>query len=181
MDNPTATAEQRALWRDIALLSVVPTVLVAGLAAWLIGGQFSFEAPDDSDVFSIAAGTWGWTTTPADSACGAGRHTITFSADRRLMYITQATPWTDPSGAVRQVSEYDILEHSGRHIRGRIRGETRLTDAGEPVAWDLVIRSPDAYQWHRTDWMALGHTARIERCPAGTPPAVAAAGATTAP
>lgn len=57
MDNPTATAEQRAFWRDIALLSVVPTVLVAGLAAWLIGGQFSFEAPDDSDVFSIAAGT----------------------------------------------------------------------------------------------------------------------------
>jgi hypothetical protein len=65
-----------------------------------------------------------------------------------------------------RVAEYDIQEVSRRHVRGRIRGETRRTDAGEPVVWDLVLTSRDEYRWHRTDWPPGSDTKSVRRCPA---------------
>jgi hypothetical protein len=91
------------------------------------------------------------------------------------MSITQWKPWTDDDGVERQVSVYDIEQIAPSRIRGTIRGETRTTDAGVPVVWDLVITSPDSYAWHRTDWSTLSLTDAIRRCPASTPAATAAA------
>jgi hypothetical protein len=159
-------------FRDLALLYGVAILATLGLVAWWVPWPSTYEVPADTDVFAVAAGTWDWTTAPADSFCVARRHTIDFSPDRRVMTITQSEPWTDSVGVVHQAAVYDLSEHSRRHVRGAIRGETRLTDAGAPVVWDLVLSSADAYRWHRTDWNVLGYTATVRRCPAGTPPAV---------
>ncbi len=45
-----------------------------------------------------------------------------------------------------------------------IVGETRLTDAGEPVVWDLVLKSEDSFCWDRTDWEQGGCTKNNARC-----------------
>jgi len=57
------------------------------------------------------------------------RATEEHRTDRRTL---QSEPWTDSAGVVHQVAIYDLSEHSRRHVRGQIRGETRLTDAGTP-------------------------------------------------
>ena len=59
---------------------------------------------------------------------------------------------------------YDILSLSPSRLRGAIRGEKRLTDAGIPVVWDLVPVGPNEYHWQRTDWQAWAYTAGIIRC-----------------
>lgn len=77
-------------------------------------------------------------------------------------------------GASDGVTTYDVLSVSRSTIRGAIRGETRKTDDGKPVVWDLVLTSPDEYRWQRTDWRSTpwSYTGHIRRCPA--PPAATA-------
>lgn len=165
-------AHERAFLRDVALLLGVPLLVLGGLLVWWAPWKPEWEVPADTDVFAVAEGTWDWTTAPTDSFCVARRHTVAFSPDRRVMTIAQSEPWTDSTGRQHQVAVYDIAEHSRHHLRGRIRGETRLTDDGVPVVWDLVLTSRDSYRWHRTDWSSVGHTAAIRRCPTGTPAVV---------
>ena len=169
-----AADRRRIFLRDTALLLALVVVAGGGLAWWAPWAP-DYEVPPDTDIFTMAAGTWDWTTAPADSFCVAQRHTVAFSPDRRVMTITQSAPWTASDGTVHQVAVYDLSEHSGHHVRGRIRDETRLTDAGAPVVWDLVLTSADSYQWHRTDWPAFANTPAIRRCPSGTPPAMTTA------
>jgi hypothetical protein len=164
-----AADRRRIFLRDSALLLALVVIAGGGLVWWKPWAP-DYEVPPDTDIFATAAGTWDWTTAPADSFCVAQRHTVAFSPDRRVMTITH---WTDSDGTVHQVSVYDLSEHSRHHVRGRIRDETRLTDAGTPVVWDLVLTSADSYQWHRTDWPAFAYTPAIRRCPSYTPPAVA--------
>ena len=90
-----------------------------------------------------------------------------YENDREVMILTSKELWKDDDGKEHQVTEYDILEHEDDRIRGLIRGETRLTDDGKPVIWDLVLMSADGYRWRRTDWPPLGRTNLIKRC---TPP-----------
>jgi hypothetical protein len=59
---------------------------------------------------------------------------------------------------------YDILRLSPTRIRGAIRGETRLTDDGVPVVWDLVMIGPDEYRWQRADWRFWQFTPSVRRC-----------------
>jgi hypothetical protein len=80
------------------------------------------------------------------------------------MTITSSEPYEGFQGKLDSVAVYDILEHTQGWIRGAIRGETRLTAQGEPAVWDLVLRSPDRYAWHRTDWVRGGLTQEIHRC-----------------
>lgn len=75
----------------------------------------------------MVAGTWDWET---DSVpCGEMTHTISFSADHRLMFLNAKTPWTGPDG--------------GKH--SNTEGETRRTSTGALVVWDLVLTSPNSY------------------------------------
>lgn len=66
--------------------------------------------------------------------------------------------------SVDPVTTYDIEFVSQSIIRGAIRGETRVTDANEPVVWDLVLTGPDEYRWQRTDHPG-SYTASNRRCP----------------
>jgi hypothetical protein len=122
-----------------------------------------YVVPSGSDIFSVVQGRWAWTT--ADSGCITDWHRITISPDHQVMIITSSKPYKGADGNLDSVAVYDIQAHTQSWVRGAIRGETRLTADGRPVVWDLVLRSPDRYAWHRTDWIGRAYTLEIQRCP----------------
>ena len=123
---------------------------ILGLGVWAVFKVL--RLPPDADVFEVVAGEWGWAS--GDNTCDKNPHTISFTPDRTVMtFVDRDGTW-----------EYDIVEHEVARIRGAIRGEKRLTDAGKPVVWDLVMRGPNMYVWHRTDWPGLQTTGFIMRC-----------------
>jgi hypothetical protein len=150
--------------------SILPRVAIAlalpGLAL-IVGGYLwytrPYVVPTGTEIFATVEGRWAWTTT--DNACADEWHRITFTPDRRVMTLTSSKPYEGFQGKPDSVAVYDIRAHTQSWIRGAIRGETRLTADGRPVVWDLVLRSPDRYAWHRTDWVRGAYTAEIERCP----------------
>lgn len=123
-----------------------------------------FEVPRGSDIFAVVQGSWAWS--PADSGCRDNPHRIAVSTDHRTMTITAAHPYKHGDGSLDSIVHYEILQATRSSIRGVIRGETRLTRDSQPVVWDLVLKSPDSYTWHRTDWLSWQHTRLIRRCPA---------------
>lgn len=150
--------------------SLLPRVALAiGLAlpvvAYFLFRSFTrtYDTPAGTDVFALAQGTWAWTT--ADSNCRTDPERISFTPDRKGMIIT-ARPWKQEDGTLDSVAYYDILRVTRNSIRGAIRGETRLTADSHPVVWDLVLRSPDRFAWHRTDWASWETTRDLRRCPA---------------
>jgi hypothetical protein len=169
---PSAAEEKRAFLRDLIKLLGIPLVaMVALLTWWHPWVPRTYSAPASDDVFTVASGVWDWTG--ADSLCVANPHTISFSPDHSVMYIAHRVPWKDSTGLEHRVAEYGIQSHSPSQIRGLIRGETRLTETGVPVVWDLILTSPNSYAWHRTDWPPNGRTKEVARCPAGTDSLVA--------
>lgn len=145
---------------------IAVALALPGLAAIVAGYLWyvrPYGAPSDTDVFTVAQGRWAWTTTA--SGCSNDWHRIAFTPDHQVMTITSSKPYKGADGALDSVAVYDIQAHTQSWIRGAIRGETRLTTDGRPVVWDLVLRSPDRYAWHRTDWIRGGYTAEIRRCP----------------
>lgn len=114
-----------------------------------------------ADIRDVVAGRWSWSTeTPV---CGKLAHRISFGDSGRTMIISATPSIADTTSAY----VYDILETTPASIRGAIRGETRMTAAGKPVVWDLVLTGADEYRWHRTDWprRPWSYTGKIIRCP----------------
>jgi len=151
--------------------SIIPKVaiglglpgLVLGIVGYVMYAQ-PYEPAEGADIFAVVEGRWAWTT--ADSGCAGGEwHRIAFTPDRTVMTIAASKPYEGADGKLDSLAVYDIVSHTRGSIRGAIRGETRLTDAGEPVVWDLVLKGPNHYAWHRTDWARGGSTLEIERCP----------------
>lgn len=143
-----------ALWVLAGLATAFALIVVLGLGSLSRTG-YAFP---DRDLPPHLAGRWDWSTRA--QPCRDGGHVISFSADRKTMTIKQ------PSlGAYKGWSAtYDILHLGPTRLRGAIRGETRLTDAGTPVVWDLVMIGPDEYRWQRTDWPSWQFTAGVQRC-----------------
>ena len=142
---------------------VVALVIGALLAAVFVRYSQTFNVPDDVEIFDVVEGTWAWAD--ADSNCATNSHTIRFTPDHGEMVITSARPYERADGKMDSIARYQIISQTRDRIRGAIYGETRLTADGRPVVWDLVLRSPDRYVWHRTDWPAFGFTGEVHRCP----------------
>jgi hypothetical protein len=158
------TPDLKAFVRDAAILLGIPLLATIGLVVWWAPWELAgYRVPPPRDVFSVAAGTWDWAG--ADSFCVADPHRIWFSPDHSIMYLADRRPWKDSAGTEHRVTEYAIQMHTPSTIRGAIRGETRLTDSGVPVVWDLVLTSEGSYRWHRTDWPRTGMTKQVLRCP----------------
>ena len=109
----------------------------------------------------VLTGGWDWEAAP--KRCQENPHSISFTRDGTRMEIRH------PKGAV--VAGGDRLPDPRRRAAGaahadhRIIGETRTTEQGEPVVWDLILLSRDAYCWRRTDWPQQSCTGRVLRCP----------------
>lgn len=142
-----------------------PQVKIAKLGVALTASPEPYDVPDTSDVFRVVAGTWDWEG--AEGFCHDNPHTISFSSRRDTMTLTFVKPDTAEDGSVTRAWRYKIYGHTRHSVRGFIQGETRRTDAGKLVVWDLVLMSRDGYRWHRTDWAPGGYTKQVLRCPHG--------------
>ena len=111
-------------------------------------------------IFAQIAGTWDWAGRPG--TCRDNPHTLSFTPDGRYMLLTFAHPIDSTTGK-REV-RYELRGHTERSVRGFITDETRRTEGGELVVWDLVLFSPTSYRWHRTDWPETGFTPEVIRC-----------------
>ncbi len=118
--------------------------------------------PANASIFSVLPGIWGWEEQGVGT-CSANPHAITFSDDRRVMFLRHTKPLKRHTGAETMVLLYRILD-ADPHLRMALDGETRTTPAGALVEWDLIMLSPDRYCWHRTDWPAGHCTAAVVRC-----------------
>lgn len=154
----------RLFLRDLLLLLGLPLLLVFGILGWWQPwrGPEPWAAPADTDVFAVVTGKWD--LADAEGMCEANPHIISFSSDRSVMFYETREPWTDIAGIQHNRAEYDVLEHAPNRIRGRMRGEKRLTFDGEPVVWDLLLTDPDTYRWHRIDLPIGGYFGRVVRC-----------------
>jgi|SRR5687767_3073480 len=135
-----------------------------GWGMWRLS-QPDYEFSNGRSLADNISGRWGWSTKSIPCAADSG-HTIAFSSDGKVMTITQDELSVDDDGRDWTVTTYDVVSTTASRVRGAIRGETRVTDDGRPVVWDLVVIDSNAYVWHRTDWPASGYTARVIRCQA---------------
>jgi hypothetical protein len=148
--------------RDLAAIIGIPLAVLVALIFWWRPWEVGYELRGGEDRYQLLAATWDW---DGESGRCDSPHRISFDPSRKVMTIANVLPIVDSSGVPRQTSIYDIQE-KGKGLRGRLRGETRTTESGQPVAWDLVIASRDSYVWARTDWKLGEHTREIERCAA---------------
>ena len=133
----------------------VSPLFALGFGAMIWGAVTYLQLPAETGVLDVVEGEWGWTR--GENTCKNNPHTISISDDSLTMTLSDTSgSWT-----------YDILEHEHTRIRGAIRGEKRLTDKGVPVVWDLLMRGPDMYTWHRTDWPGMQTTDLMVRCGKG--------------
>ncbi len=126
-------------------------------------GISGYRLPDGADIHAEVSGRWDWST--RSRPCTDSAHVIAFSDDGEVMTIVQERSASD-SLAADEPAIYDLESATQSRIRGAIRGEGRLTAAGTPVVWELVMFGPDEYRWHRVDWDATGFTPAVNRCSA---------------
>ena len=136
------------------------SLLLAGLAL-LVPVQKPIAEERELTFREIAAGTWGFGVEGA--SCDDNPHTIEFSADGQFMFLRYSQT---VDGEPPPVTKYELLGEGPGFMRMAMKGETRTTDEGEPVKWDMVLLTPDSYCWHRTDWQEGGCTQPAHRCSA---------------
>lgn len=158
-DQSAAAAARYQRRREFVVFVVLPALLsIVLLLVWQ--PWHSYSVPAGTSIFETVDGTWDWEG--AEGFCEKNPHTITFSADSSIMYLTGRQPWSDKDTS--RVAVYDLVEHTQNRIQGKIRGETRLDAKGQPVVWDLILTSQDSYQWHQVGWPRYARTKTVRRC-----------------
>jgi hypothetical protein len=132
------------------------------LASFQISGAAPLIPAGVGDIYDIVSGVWAWEN--RDTGCDSDTQTFSFTDDRTGMTITQSEPFKTPDGEMRSVTEYVIEGVEPTVLHTFIPDETRRTDEGSPVKWDLVTLSRNRMTWHRTDWPEDGRTAALRRC-----------------
>jgi hypothetical protein len=122
------------------------------------------SGPSTTDEWvSVVSGTWGLAS--GEATCQNNPHEISFSSDRLHMNVELRSPIQSGIGTTESKFRYRILGARPSELRMELEGETRTTDDGKLVIWDLRMRGQDEYCWHRTDWPYRACTARSVRCP----------------
>jgi hypothetical protein len=125
------------MMRNAALIVCV-TALLAACAT----------APEGVTARSQLPGKWDWEK--SEPRCGDAAGAFSFSPDGRQVRVNDVV--------------YEVLADEGKTMRLRAVGETRKTDAGVPVEWDLLMLNADTFCWRRTDWKAGACTTLLKRC-----------------
>lgn len=121
-------------------------------------------APQVVTAHSQLPGKWDWEK--SEPRCGDAAGTFSFSPDGHEVRVNVAAGADPGAGAAGRDVVYEVLADQGKTMRVRAVGETRRTDAGAPVEWDLVMLNPDAFCWRRADWPVGKCTQLLLRCPA---------------
>lgn len=106
-------------------------------------------------AFGWVQGQWRWETNEA--GCDSAYDIRVTRGDK---YIISSYTYQGK----RDSSEYRVLAFGPGVVRAQIRGEKRLDEAGNPVVWDFVQLSEDAFCWHRADWANDACTPALYRC-----------------
>lgn len=158
---PPLSTRQPSFWFLKAVL-LFGTLATAGIIGVWYRQTRAYSVPEGTDIYTVVTGRWAWVVT--DSGCVNDWHSISFSPDHKQMVIRSVKPYKGFDGRPDSIAIYDIQLSSRSTIRGLIRGEERLRADRQPVVWDLVLRSPDRYAWHRTDWIPGAYTGEVMRC-----------------
>ncbi len=120
-------------------------------------------------IFDRMTGDWALPFTEG-MTCAENPHSLTFSADRRRAFFRWTGPMINYRGEVDQAGDYTVLNHDDGGITMALEGETRVTEAGDPVVWILrPANGVDGYCWGRTDWPGGRCVALHVRCRGATP------------
>jgi hypothetical protein len=128
---------------------------------WLISLALLLPDPVCAQTFAVISqlesGQWGWPS--GEHSCAQNPQSLRFSADQRRMTYS----WARGEEAV----VYRLITLTDAAFRSRIDGETRLTEAGNPVEWDLRMVDANHFCWDRADWPLLTCTKMLQRCSTG--------------
>jgi len=117
-----------------------------------------------ADVFNLVPGTWAWES--HGIPCKGPTQRFEVAPDHKHMKIHHSEPIDGFDGKKTSVTNY-VIEGSGDGVlHTYIPDETRKTDAGDPVKWDLIVVARNRVAWHRADWPEGGLTGMLRRCPA---------------
>jgi hypothetical protein len=137
------------------------TLLVLPLVGLLVVACAS-GSHDRSRPSTNLVGSWGWSKD--GPSCAETPHKITFSPDKKIMYLAMREDPASSGGQAVKTVTYRVLEFSTERLRLAMEGERRRTAEGSLVEWDVVGLSPDSYCWHRSDWTPRACTSTIVRC-----------------
>ncbi len=121
-----------------------------------------FEASARDPLLGYFEGTWG--TPGASDSCEKNANDIRFSESGETAHFSYTEPIPGPDGIMSTEFQYKVLGVAGNGVRMQLVGETRTTEDGELVVWDLMRISDDSYCWHRADWQPDHCTAPWIRC-----------------
>ena len=136
------------------------TTQVAAISVVLIACFGGRDRP-----FKQLIGTWDWADKPG--SCTDNPFVISFSDDRHFMTLTYRHA-IDSHSFNTSVVRYEVRSHSPFMLRTAIVDppETRRSESGELVAWDLVLTGRDEFRWHEVHWKPTAATKRLVRCSA---------------
>ena len=137
-------------------VGVVGAVCVCGMS-----GCVPVDGRVGTGAIAHVAGTWG---TTGQLACDQAPQTISLiDRGERLLFRTPR-PLRMLDGTMSDSVYYKVLKAEGERIWMFVEGEYRLTDAGDPVVWVLVMVDPNTFKWRRTDWSKESFTRPVKRC-----------------
>ena len=113
------------------------------------------------DPYSALPGKWGWAES---DDCKSSPEEITFSADRKQMFLSHAPAKDDGTREPHRKVTYQILREIPNGLSMSLDGEKRLDKSGNLVTWDLILLSENEYCWHGNDWRPNSCTKSIHRC-----------------
>ena len=120
----------------------------------LLSGCYTTMTNFNGDVIEVLTdGEWSWAT--EEDSCTKSVQIIEFNDSKTLMTMS----WKDQSGDIQgEVYKYKIHEIVDSKIRTEMIDEDRKTKSNKSVSWDLIVKSPQLYCWHRTDWPEISCT-----------------------
>jgi len=123
----------------------------------------TYDVPNGTDIFQVVEGKW--TYSGSTGNCDTNAVTVRFTPKHSDMILLPFRSVRRTEGTVDSISRWSLLGHTRHSIQVVRPGETHLTGDSTPVVWDLVLRSPNTYVWHRSDWLPIQFTHELQRCP----------------
>jgi hypothetical protein len=97
-----------------------------------------------------------WSRADTSDDCDTSAISSRFTPHPADMILTDSRT---PHGGAEDIARHPVLghtRHAGQVVR---RGEMQLNADSAPDVWTLVLRSPDRFAWHRSDWLAISSVA----------------------